>query len=94
MKDTNNSKDKLEWLKKQPMEYQISLFEEYTEIMKIVANNLMESSIELKCGERYRHQRAEDRRYSRWGYNPGSIKVGDGKVKIKVPRIIGMSKKP
>ena len=45
MKDTNNSKNKLEWLKKQPMEYQISLFKEYTEIMEIVANNLMESSM-------------------------------------------------
>ncbi len=25
--------------------------------------------------------------YSRWGYNPGSVKVGDHKVKMQVPRI-------
>lgn len=86
MKDTNNREKNLEWLKEQTLEYQISLFQDYTEIMKIVANNLMESSIEEKCGERYKHRSREARRYSRWGYNPGSIKVGDEKVKLKVPR--------
>ncbi len=54
--------------------------------MKIVANNIMESSLAEKCGERYKHKTEGERRYSRWGYNPGSIKVGDEKVKIKVPR--------
>lgn len=88
MKDRQNSRKNLEWLKEQKLEYQISLFQDYTEIMKIVANNLMESSITEKCGERYRHQSLEERHYSRWGYNPGSIKVGDEKVKVEVPRYI------
>lgn len=86
MKDTNYSRKNLDWLKEQDLEYQVSLFQDYTEIMKIVANNLMESSIGEKCGERYKHQASEERRYTRWGYNPGSIKVGDEKVKIEVPR--------
>jgi transposase-like protein len=88
MKDTNNKQKNLEWLKSQNLDYQISLFQDYTEIMKIVANNLMESSIEEKCGERYKHQSPEERRYTRWGYNPGSIKVGDEKVKLEVPRYL------
>lgn len=86
MQDTNNREKNLNWLRDQTKEYQISLFQDYTEVMKIIANNLMESSITEKCGERYRHQNQEERRYSRWGYNPGSIKVGDEKVKIEVPR--------
>ncbi len=86
MKDTNYSEKNLEWLESQRLDYQISLFQDYTEIMKIVANNIMESSVVEKCGERYKHKPEGERRYSRWGYNPGSIKVGDEKVKIKVPR--------
>lgn len=94
MKDTNYSEKNLEWLESQRLEYQISLFQDYTEIMKIVANNIMESSVIEKCGERYRHKTEGGRRYSRWGYNPGSIKVGDEKVKIKVPRYFdGITKK-
>ena len=49
MKDTNYSGKNLEWLESQKLDYQISLFQDYKEIMKIVANNLMESSIEGKC---------------------------------------------
>ncbi len=78
MKDTKN----LNWLLNQPREYQISLFGEYTEMLKILANELMSEEIEEKCGKKYQR----DQRYSRWGSNPGSIKVGEEKLPIEVPR--------
>jgi putative transposase len=86
MKDTNSRDKNLEWLKEQPLEYQISLFEEYAEMMKIVANGLMQNMMEEKCGSKYSREKPEGGRYSRWGYNPGSIKIGDEKVRIEVPR--------
>lgn len=86
MKDTNSREKNLEWLKEQPSSYQISLFQDYTEVMKIVANSLLQNSINEKCGERYSREKPEGRRYWRWGYNPGSIKIGDEKVRIEVPR--------
>jgi len=86
MKDTNSRDKNLSWLENQPLEYQISLFQEYSEIMKIVANSLLNQSINKKCGERYSREKPEEGRYSRWGFNPGSIKVGDEKIKIEVPR--------
>jgi transposase-like protein len=83
----NDSRGKnLDWLQEQSLEYQLSLFQDYAEIMKIVANSLMKSSVEEKCGERYSREKPEEGRYSRWGYNRGSIKVGDEKVPIEVPR--------
>lgn len=78
MKDTKN----FEWLLNQPKQYQISLFGEYAEMMKILANQLMNEEIENKCGKRY--DRSEQ--YSRWSSNPGSIKLGEEKILIKVPR--------
>jgi len=78
MKDTKN----FDWLKKQPREYQISLFGEYSEMLKILANELMEEEIEEKCGDKYERNKS----YSRWSSNPGSIKVGEEKIPIEVPR--------
>ncbi len=86
MENTNNREKNLEWMKNQPLSVQLNMFQEYTEIMKIVANTLMQESMTEKCGERYSHEKPEDGRYNRWGYNPGSIKVGDEKVPIEVPR--------
>jgi len=86
MKDTKNREKNLDWLTRQPLEYQISLLQDYTEMVKIVANNLMQNSITEKCGERYSHEKPEEGRYNRWGYNPGSIAVGDEKIPLSVPR--------
>ena len=86
MKDNENRQKNLNWFNEQPMEYQLSLFQNYVEMMKIVANNLMNEDITRKCGERYSHQKPESGRYSRWGYNPGSIKIGSEKLPIDVPR--------
>ncbi len=49
MQDTNKSRKNLEWLESQRLELQINLFKDYTEIMKIVTNNIMEMSITEKC---------------------------------------------
>lgn len=86
MKDTKSREKNLEWLVSQPLEYQINLLQDYTEMVKIVANNLMQSSIIEKCGDRYSHEKPEEGRYSRWGYNPGSLTVGEEKVPLSVPR--------
>jgi len=51
-------------------------------MLKILANNLMMEDIENKCGEHYSRSKPEEGRYSRWGVNPGSIKVGQEKVPI------------
>jgi len=86
MQDTNNRIKNLDWLKEQSLEYQLSLFQDYTEMIKIIANNLMHEEMKNKCGKRYSHDKPEQGRYSRWGYNPGSIKVGQEKIPIEVPR--------
>lgn len=80
MKDTKN----FDWLLNQPREYQISLFGEYAEMLKILANELMDEELEKKCGKKY--DRSES--YSRWSSNPGSIKIGDEKIPIEVPRYL------
>jgi len=93
MKDNENRQKNLDWLSIQPIEYQISLFQDYVEIMKIIANNLMQEDISKKCGEHYSHDKEEAGRYNRWGYNPGSIKIGSEKIPIDVPRYYDLDKR-
>jgi transposase-like protein len=82
MQDTKN----IEWLLSQPKEYQLNLFRDYVELVKILASHLMEEEMDNKCGERYNRESPHSGRYDRWGSNPGSIKVGTEKVPIEVPR--------
>lgn len=72
MKDTKN----IEWLLSQPKEYQLTLFQDYLELVKILACHLMEEEMINKCGEKYSRSRPHSGRYDRWGSNPGSIKLG------------------
>jgi putative transposase len=47
----------------------------------------MEDEVKQKAGERYHREKPSEGRYSRWGSNPGSVRIGEEKVKIKIPRI-------
>ncbi len=87
MKNKENVAQNLDWYLKQSMETQISLFGNFLEVAKILANQMLEDEIKEKAGERYDREKPSSGRYSRWGSNPGSIRIGEEKVKIKVPRI-------
>jgi len=39
------------------------------------------------CGPKYSHHKPHDGRYSRWGYNPGSVRIGEHRLAIQVPRV-------
>lgn len=83
MKNRNNN---LQWFQNLAVEEQLNIFQDYAEMLKIVATNLMQEEIERKCGEKYSREKPNSGRYNRWGYNPGSIKIGDEKLPVEVPR--------
>jgi putative transposase len=86
MQNNENNKD-IKWYLSQPMDLQISMFNHYIDLMKIMANNFLQEEVKQKTGDWYQRDRPESGRYSRWGSNPGSIRVGEEKVPIRVPRI-------
>jgi len=51
---------------------------------------LFEEEVIEYAGERYTHTKPRDGQYSRWGYNPGSVQIGDKRLKMEVPRIRNM----
>ena len=87
MKNKEKAVQNLEWYQNQSLETQISLFSNFLEVAKLLANQMLEDEVKEKAGLRYDREKPSSGRYSRWGSNPGSIRVVEEKVKIKVPRI-------
>lgn len=83
MQNSKIDKEKLERFLNQPVEMQLELFKNYVEMVKLFANFLFEDEVDTKAGERY----DRSSQCSRWGSNPGSIRIGEEKVRVNVPRI-------
>lgn len=83
MKNSEINKENLRWLLNQPLDIQYEIFKNYVEIAKLHYNQLMEEELKQKAGEKYQR----GKRYSRWGSNPGSIRIGGEKVPVEVPRL-------
>jgi len=87
MKNKKKEAENLDWYLNQSLETQISLFSNFLEVSKLLANQILEDDVRQKAGERYEREKPSEGRYSRWGSNPGSIRIGEEKVKIQVPRL-------
>jgi len=75
----------LEELEEKPWEVKLALLQHHLELARIFVGELLEEEVEEKAGERYSH---DDSRFSRWGTNPGSVRIGEEKVPIAVPRVV------
>ena len=87
MKNNEITSKNLNWFLEQPVETQMELFKHYTEIAKLIANQVLEDEVHQKAGQRYKREESEAESYSRWGSNPGSIKIGDERIKMRIPRL-------
>jgi len=72
------------------LEVKLHLLQHYAELARMLACELLEDEVSALCGERYRRDKPFDGRYSRWGSNPGSIKVRQERVPIEIPRVRDM----
>lgn len=87
VKSSKVSREKIDWLLKQRIDVQLSIAQQHLDICKLVINSIMDVGVETLCGERYSRDKPHEGRYDRWGYNPGSVKMGNQKIAIDVPRI-------
>src|ERR1700689_2191848 len=87
VKSSKVSREKIQWLLEQPMDVQLSVAQQHLDICKLVINSVLDVGVKELCGERYSRDKPHEGRYDRWGYNPGSVKMGNQKLVIDVPRI-------
>lgn len=69
------------------LEVQISMMHQHLDICKVFVNTLLSTEVNTLAGEKYSHEKPLEGRYSRWGYNPGSVKVGTQSLPVQVPRV-------
>lgn len=86
-KDRQLNRRNLSWLQEQSVDIKISLLQNHLSMCQIMINELLEEEVTQKAGVRYNRGKPYDGRYSRWGFNPGSVRIGDQKLKIDVPRL-------
>lgn len=67
-------------------EVKLALIKNVKEIVELMIYSVFEDEIREKAGKRYKHCKQERGIY-RWGKNRGSVRIGNEKVKIDVPRL-------
>lgn len=80
--------ENLQWLLKQPTDIKLSMLENHLDICRLLVNEILNEEVIALCGERYAHQKPHNGRYARYGYNPGSVRIGEHRLSVSVPRVI------
>lgn len=86
VKSTKISREKLDWLIQQPVDVKMQLLGHHMELCRLLINALLQEEVEQYAGNRYQRG-GSNGRYYRWGYNPGSVKLGSEKLPVEVPRL-------
>lgn len=79
------NKERLDWAIEQPIDVQLSLLNHHLDLCKLLINYILEQDVHSLTGERYKND--SERRYTRWGSNPSSVKLGDQRLPVQVPRV-------
>lgn len=82
-----NKEEKLDFVLSLNLEMKLELLQNQIKLSQLLVENILETEVKLLSGERYSHSKPNSGRYSRWGSNEGSVRIGEEKVKIEVPRI-------
>ena len=84
-KENDNYKHIQELINEPDISIKLEVIRQVGDITKLLIKSVFEDEIRSKAGERY--DRKNDKRINRWGSNPGSVRIGQERVKIRVPRI-------
>jgi len=78
---------KISWLLEQDLEVKLIAMQHHLHIVRMLINDILEDEVKQYSGIRYSQTKPHEGRYSRWGSNPGSVKIGDQRLRIKIPRL-------
>lgn len=81
------NRENLSWVLAQPIDTKLELLKHHMELSRFLINGILDEEVIVLAGERYKHSKPHDGRYTRWGYNPGSVKIGDERIRVNIPRV-------
>ncbi len=74
-------------LLEQPLDVKLHLLQHHMDLSRLLINELLDEAVEELAGDRYSHDKPHNGRYHRWGTNPGSVRVGEEKLRLQIPRV-------
>ncbi|MBK7432082.1 MAG: transposase [Bacteroidetes bacterium] len=86
-KTTKVQRENINWFYQQPVDIKFEMVMNHFEMSRIMINQIFEEIIREKTGDRYEHALTGQKKYYRHGFNPGSVKLGDHKLPVEIPRI-------
>ena len=87
VKCSSINRKKISWLLEQDLSVKFEAMQHHLEICRMLMNDIFEDEVKQYTGARYDRNKPHDGQYSRWGYNPGSVKLGGERIRVSVPRI-------
>jgi putative transposase len=81
------SRENFTWLFEQPLDIKVNVLQQHLSICQLVINQILEEEVKYLSGDRYSHDKPHEGRYSRYGFNPGSVNIGGKKLKVEVPKV-------
>jgi len=81
------NRNKLKWLLEQPVDVKLEILGHHLELCRLLINEILDEEVTALSGDRYSHHKPHNGRYSRWGYNPGSVRIGNERIRVDVPRV-------
>lgn len=88
VKNRKIKEEKLDFVLSLDLEMKLELLQNQIKLSQVLIDNILETEVQQLSGSKYSHDKPYSGRYSRWGTNAGSVKIGEEKVRIKVPRVI------
>ena len=77
----------LSWALGQGIDTKIALLQHYQHLGCLLAEEIMAEEVRSLAGAHYSRNKPHGGRYSRWGSNPGSVKLDHEKVPVEVQRL-------
>jgi len=65
----------------------MALIEHHMELARMLGREILDEEVCQLAGERYSRSKPYGGRYSRWGSNPGSVRIAGERVPVEVPRV-------
>ena len=81
------NRKKISWLLEQDLDVKLHAMQYHLDITRMLINDIFEDEVKNHTGARYSHNKPKNGRYSRWGFNPGSVKLGNQRIPVSVPRM-------
>ena len=87
VKTSRINRKKLSWLLEQDIDVKMEILLNHLEISRMLINDIFDDEVTQFAGTRYSRSRPHNGRYNRWGFNPGSVKIGNESIRVDIPRM-------